>query len=696
MRAILTPMLTALTVAAAPLESNPAEPRTRPSERAVFNRDIRPILSDKCFSCHGPSSHRKADLRLDTFAGATAKAIIPGKPEASPLVERILTDDPDDIMPPPDSHKSLSVDEKALLQRWIREGATYQQHWSFLPLAPPADSSIDALAEPQQPQADRRTLIRRVSLDLTGLPPSEGELRDFLADSAADAYERLVDRLLASPRYGEHMAKYWLDLVRYGDSHGIHADNYREMWLYRDWVIKAFNANQPFDDFTLDQVAGDLRPEPSTEQLIASGFNRLHISNSAGSALKEELYVNNVTDRVNAIGTVYLGLTLGCAACHDHKYDPITQKEYYQLFAFFNNLDGPPDNKGHKSPVPNLSVPAAKATTLIMKERATPRPAYILVRGEYDNPGEQVQRATPAVLPPMSTDQPRDRLGFAKWLVAPEHPLTARVAVNRFWQQLFGVGLVKTAEDLGSQGEWPSHPELLDFLAQRFVASGWDVKALMRLMVTSETYKQRSDVGAAAYVADPRNRRLARGPRFRMDAEMLRDQALFVSGQLVETMYGPSVKPPQPPGLWKSVSLPGVSRPDHFTPDTGPNTLRRSVYTYIKRAYPPPAMTIFNAPNRETCIARRERTNTPLQALVLMNEEQFFESARQLAQLAITHSDDDSSRLRWAYERLTAQQPSDAELALMQEALHGFADDAQGWTMVMNALMNLDIVKSKQ
>ena len=698
-----------------------------------FNRDIRPILSNKCFSCHGPSSHRKADLRLDTFAGATAEVIVPGKPEASPLVDRILSEDPDDIMPPPESHKSLTTEEKSLLQRWIREGAKYQKHWSFLPLNAPPKSSIDALAKPQQPAADKRSLIRRVSLDLTGLPPTDRELRDFLADSAGRAYERLVDRLLDSPRYGEHMAKYWLDLVRYGDSHGIHADNYREMWLYRDWVIKAFNANQPFDEFTLDQVAGDLRPARTTEQLIASGFNRLHISNSAGSALKEELYVNNVTDRVNAIGTVYLGLTLGCAACHDHKYDPITQKEYYQLFAFFNNLDGPPDNKGHQSPAPSLTIPTeadkilaenlrsriaaaptpdellqelamlegqAAGTTLIMKERAGPRPAYILYRGEYDNPGEQVERATPGALPPMAPDLSRDRLGFAKWLVNPDHPLVARVAVNRFWQQLFGVGLVKTSEDLGSQGEWPSHPELLDFLAQRFIDSGWDVKALMRIMVTSDTYKQRVDLGAAAYAADPENRRLARGPRFRMDAEMLRDQALFVSGQLVETMYGPSVKPPQPPGLWKSVSLPGVSRPDRFVADSGDKTLRRSVYTYWKRAYPPPAMTIFNAPNREVCIARRERTNTPLQALVLMNEAQFFAAAKDFGSLASASGDTDESRLRWAYERLTCQQPSPKELRLLHQSLDDFrdhfSDESKAWTMLANALMNLDIVKTKQ
>ena len=465
----------------------------------------------------------------------------------------------------------------------------------------------------------------------------------------------------------------------------------------------------------------------------------MHVSNSAGSALKEELYVNNVTDRVNAIGTVFLGLTLGCAACHDHKFDPITQREYYQLFAFFNNLDGPPDNKGHKSPEPSLAVPTptqlerlqelqdqldvasnegqrktlAKSvanlkktfpTTLIMKEREQPREAHVLIRGEYDNRGDVVERQTPASLPAMSSELSRDRMGFAKWLVDDDQPLVARVAVNRFWQQLFGVGIVKTSEDFGSQGEWPSHPDLLDFLASEFIESGWDVKALMRRMVLSKTYRQRSDAGSESFQRDPENRWLARGPRFRMDAEMLRDQALFVSGLLDETMYGRSVKPPQPPGLWKSVSLPGASKPSRFVADEGQDTVRRSLYTYWKRAYPPPAMTIFNAPTREVCTARRERTNTPLQALVLMNEEQFFRAARQLAINTMEEEGDDRQRLELAFERLTARKCTPTELTAMEEALRDLRtqfksrEDGEefAWTMVMNALLNLDVVRSKQ
>jgi hypothetical protein len=722
------------------------------AEELSFNRDVRPILSANCFGCHGPSSDRKAKLRLDVREGAldanrkNGAVIIPGNPDASLFMQRVLSTDPDEIMPPPESHKTLTPEQKNILVRWIKQGAEYQGHWSFLPVksAPPAAVAdkrwdkhpIDRLvyaefdqAKPQ-PEADRRTLIRRVSLDLTGLPPTPTEVTIFVNDKRPDAYERLVERLLGSSRYGEHMARYWLDLVRYGDSHGIHADNYREMFPYRDWVIRAFNDNQPFDQFAIDQMAGDLRQKPTQAQMIASGFNRLHVSNSA----KEELYVNNVTDRVNAFGTVFLGLTLGCATCHDHKYDPISQKEYFQFFAYFNNLDGDPDNKGVKSPEPSLAIKtpeqateearlskawhatnkeaekkrirnkldklrASFPTTLVMKERKSPRQAYILVRGEYDNKGEKVGRATPTVLPPMAASLPNDRLGLAHWLTAPENPLVARVTVNRFWQQLFGVGLVKTSEDFGSQGEWPSHPELLDYLAHRFVANGWNVKAFMRFLVTSETYKQSSAAGPDAYAADPENRRIARGPRFRMDAELLRDQALFTSGQLVEKLYGRSVKPPQPPGLWESVAM-RVSKPRTFTPDTGDNTLRRSLYTYWKRAYPPPAMTVFNAPTREVCTSRRERTNTPLQALVLMNEEQFFTASKDLARLANEAGSTPAIRINWLFETLTSRLPSPEETKRVVQTLalykaNGYTDD-HTWTMIANALLNLDEVKTKQ
>lgn len=678
-----------------------------------------------------------------------------------------MSTNPDAMMPPPDSHKELTSAEKQLLRQWIIEGAKYETHWSLLPIrkarAPaPADVDwnghfvdrfvyrrLESRGAKPSAEADRRTLVRRVTFDLTGLPPTPDELRRFLEDDAKGTYGRLVERLLDSRHYGEHMARYWLDLVRYGDTHGLHADDYREMYKYRDWVIESFNRNQPFDQFSVEQIAGDLLPNPSIDQLVASGFNRLHLANSAGSALAEELYVNNVVDRVNSIGTVFLGLTVGCAQCHDHKYDPISQQEYYQLFAFFNNLDGLSHTQRKKSPPPFISFPSAEQsrviadlrrqikeagkdkkrlttlrkklvaaekivpTTMIMRERKELRPAYVYQRGQYDQPGREVKRATPAALPPMPAGQPMNRLGLAQWLVDPKHPLTARVAVNRFWQQCLGVGLVKTAEDFGSQGEVPTHPDLLDHLASRFIASGWDVKALMKHIVTSRTYRQTSTAPEASYRQDPENRWLSRGPRFRLDAEILRDQALAMSGLLDRTMFGPSVKPPQPEGLWKAVAL-KVSNTRTYVADQGTTTRRRSVYTFWKRSIPHPAMTIFDAPTRETCVARRERTNTPLQALVLMNEPQYFACATQLAdQVLAQGGDSDAARISHAWAHVTGQNIDPPELQFVQSGLEAFRKqfaqrpsvrlgqseltrEQAAWTMVMNSLLNLDIVKTKQ
>ena len=744
------------------------------NEKLSFNERIRPILSDKCFHCHGPDEkHIKGKLQLHTFEKATAAlgkkkkrfAISPGRPDQSTLWERITTDDEDDIMPPPESHKTLSEKEKSLIKKWIESGAEYQNHWSFETLkdvsipklsskknAHPIDNFVENKLRNNslslQLTADKRTLLRRLSLDLTGLPPSREELESFLVDNSPEAFSKMVDLYLASPRYGEHMARYWLDVVRYGDTHGLHADNYREMYMYRDWVIKAFNANKPFDEFTVEQVAGDMLKKPTEDQLIASGFNRLHISNSAGSALEEELYVNNVNDRVNAIGTVFMGLTLGCAACHDHKFDPISQKEYYQLFAFFNNLDGPSHNSGVKSPAPFLQRPspdqknklsllkskiavekdkkklnslkkqlkkllAEIPSTLIMKERITERPAYILNRGQYDQPGEKVFRLTPKALPAMDPKLPLNRLGFAKWLTSPEHPLTSRVVVNRFWQQIFGVGLVKTSEDFGSQGQFPSHPKLLDFLSKRFIDNNWNVKELMKYIVTSKTYQQSSQADKSFYIKDPENRLLARGPRFRMDAEMLRDQALFISGSLINEMYGKSVKPPQPPGLWQSVAL-KASNTGHFKVGSGKDIYRRSIYTFWKRAIPAPTMTIFNAPTRENCTARRERTNTPLQALVLMNEQQFFEASINLAKMSIKNGGStDIQRINYLYETMTGQIADKDEVELINLALDNFRElyknnkttvlagekmnsETAVWTMLSNSLMGLDQFKCKE
>ena len=1033
--------------------------RPAPEAAVDFARQVRPILSANCFQCHGPDEkHRKADLRLDVRKGAFADlggyyAIVPGKPDESELYLRLIEEDSVSRMPPPKSHKSLTADEIDLIRRWIEQGAKWKDHWAFVPPKRPPLPAVRNQTWPRNPidyfilarlereglepaaEADRRTWIRRVTLDLTGLPPTPAEVHAFLADRSPEAYERVVDRLLRSPHYGEHMARYWLDAARYGDTHGLHLDNYREMWPYRDWVIQAFNSNMPFDQFTLEQLAGDLLPNATLDQKIASGFNRTHVTTSEGGSIAEEVYVRNVVERVEGFGTVFLGMTIGCARCHEHKFDPVSQKEFYQLFAFFNNLDGNPLDGNRKDPPPVVQVPlpgreqrlaevrsqlekiaeqlaqrrqaaerefqnwleqaqkqradqpslpkgelahfaldetdgnevrsdppaksvgrvqgtvawvagkygrafqfdgkthlelgdvgrferdkgfsygawvyidspitgtvlsrmddgaahrgydlyigggkvyvhlihhwpnnairintkkplavkkwqhvfitydgsskaegvrvfidgkpaqveithnsltgsirtdkafrigrrtpgapfrgkiddvrlfgrqltpqevaavagtdpigpllaiepskrtpeqtetlrrhfletrdepyrrllaersrwqaeekkalAMVATTLVFKERPKPKDAYVLIRGAYDRKGEKVERATPAVLLPWRDEWPKNRLGLAKWLLDPNHPLTARVAVNRFWQQCFGVGIVRTAEDFGSQGEVPSHPQLLDYLAVDFIESGWNVKRLMKMMVLSATYRQSSQATPEKLARDPENRLLSRGPRFRLDAEMLRDQALAVSGLLVRKIGGPSVKPPQPSGIWEAVGYTS-SNTARFKADTGDKIFRRSLYTFWKRTAPPPAMTIFDAPSRESCTVRRERTNTPLQALVLMNERQFVDAARALAQRIMTEGGSTiEDRIRFAFELVTARLPDEDELRVLRnlyteqlqhyrkdvsaakQLLNGGdfkpkadlpADELAAWTMVGNLLLNLDEVVNK-
>lgn len=998
-----------------------------------FNRHVRPILSDKCFACHGPdTSQVKGKLRLDVREIALKReAIVPGKADKSLLLERIHSVEAGRVMPPRKSNKILSDAEKQILKRWIEEGAEYKVHWAFatpkqppLPMVKqrawtrnPIDHFILAGLEKAglQPSAGaaKTALIRRVTLDLTGLPPTPEEVDGFLKDLSPDAYEKVVDRLLRSSRYGEHMGRYWLDAARYGDTHGMHLDNYREMWPYRDWVVRAFNRNMPFDRFIVEQVAGDLLPRPSQEQLIATGFLRCHVTTSEGGTIEEEAYVRNVMDRIDTNGTVFFGMTLGCAKCHEHKYDPISMKEYYQIFAFFNNLDGGPldgnnaqhppilraatraqaakldvlqqqvaavqkeiaqasaqvkydtakdaslpeeapigeftwiddtipagaktlvdggtnlawnfvgkpepvhsggmsvkltatnlqqlvlheakpglkigagdklfahvymdparppkeimlqwhtdtwrhraywgdnvipwgsDNSPERLPMGKLpamgqwvrlEVDAARVginpgmaitgwaftqhggtaywdkgglvtrlpqgdrayetlsawvgaqraaggaglprpiqdivkldrakrndaqknqllqhflengysgtksviaplqqkltalgkekealekqipTTLVFKERTAPRPAYLLKRGEYDQKGEKVERHTPGFLPAFSRDMPRNRLGFAKWLVDPAHPLTARVAVNRFWQQFFGTGLVKTAEDFGSQGETPSHPELLDWLATQFIADGWDVHTLVKRMVTSAAYRQSTRLTKDRQAKDPHNRLLSRGPRFRLDAEMLRDQALFVSGLLVEKIGGPGVKPPQPSGLWEAVAFTG-SNTGIFSPDRGREKVhRRSMYTFWKRTAHAPQMGTLDAPSREACTVRRERTNTPLQALLLMNEVLFVEASRNLAERTLRESPDTDARLTSLFRRVTARGPDAVEIGVLRSALQEHlanykanpkaaaelirvgesqpdatlnVQELAAWTMVGNLVLNLDEV----
>jgi hypothetical protein len=994
-----------------------------------FDREVRPILSENCFQCHGPDEKaRKARLRLDTREGAVGEdgVIVPGDAGGSPVIERVASEDAEKQMPPRKTGKRLTAQQIDTLRRWIDQGAKWSQHWAFVaPQRPPLPAVKDrgwvrnpidhfVLARLEReglapsPEADRVTLIRRVTLDLTGLPPTPAEVDAFLADASPGAYERVVDRLLASPRYGERMAVEWLDAARYADTHGYHIDSGRDMTRWREWVIDAFNHNKPFDRFTVEQLAGDLLPNATLEQKVASGFNRNHMINFEGGAIPEEYLTAYIVDRVNTTATVWLGLTMACTQCHDHKYDPFTQKEFYQLYAFFNNvpesgLDGskgnaapllrtptaaqqarldriaaeikglearvngplpaldaaqaewektaagrvakiewtaldpaelrsagsatltrqddksvlasgtnptsdtytvtartglarvtavrvealPDDSLPAKGPgrssngnivltdvrvvgagkpvkvkaasadfsqkdypvahaidgradtgwaihpevgkphfaVFELETPAAadkelelrvvldfrshfgqhqlgrfrlsvtdspdphganklspkvadalavspekrtdaqKAelrayyrtqvsaegketqarlaklrqeqaeverqvpTTMVMQEMPSPRDTFLLVRGQYDKKGEKVRAATPARLSPLPADAPANRLGLARWLVDPSHPLTARVTVNRYWQLYFGVGLVKTAEDFGVQGERPSHPELLDWLASEFMASperqrgesAWDVKALQRLIVTSATYRQSSKVVPSAVEKDPETRLLAFMPRLRLQAEFIRDQALAVSGLLNGEIGGKSVSPYQPPGLWEELA----SREDGknwtaqtYVQDHGKDLYRRGMYTFWKRTSPPPTLVTFDAPDRETCTVRRSRTNTPLQALILMNDPTYVEAARKLAERVMTEGGTTADeRIAFAFRVMVGRRPSERESAVLRqvydaqlakyrkdpgaakkllsvgesprnEALD--AAEVAAWAVVGNVLLNLD------
>jgi len=965
------------------------------AERPVdFGRDIQPLLADRCYTCHGPDGEqRQAELRLDLKEHALADrdgepVIRSGKPNASPLVQRIESADPDMVMPPADSNLHLSPDEIALIRRWVKQGAKWDQHWSLVAPKrpkPPAVKLSDWASNPidrfvlsrleqeklsPSPVASRRTLLRRASLDLTGLPPTPQEMAAFLADQSPGAYDRAIDHMLASPRYGERMALPWLDAARYADTSGYQNDGPRFMWRWRDWVIESLNANMPFDQFTREQLAGDLFPDATLSQQIASGFNRNHRANSEGGIIPEEYAVEYVVDRVDTTATIWLGLTMGCARCHDHKYDPLSQEDFYRFYAYFNNVPESGRARKEDNSPPFISAPtklqqreyaqvtqqlakataqfraaherigaeeadwAAKAqpesltnwnyatgmvahfpldtaepqgdhalkpqgepfdmapgqvdqaavlsgeqwgeadvakfgyfdaftisawikptsggaivsrmsdkplgdgysvavedgkihvrlvkrwlddairvetlpapikadewshvtvtydgsrvasairiyvngkpqkinvlldginqsfvseeplrigagggpdarfqgmidevrifdrvvrpadvallatptsikqivaaetsdrspaqrrklrayflreqappktrkqfarllqlrerseelmhrwpTVMVMQEQQEVRPAFVLQRGQYDKPGKQVDRGTPTSLPSFPNGAPSDRLGLAEWIVDPRNPLTARVAVNRAWQLFFGVGLVASTEDFGAQGERPSHPALLDWLAVEFVESGWDVKHLHRLIVTSAAYQQSSKATAELIARDPDNRLLARGPRFRLSAHAVRDQALFVSGLLVEQTGGPSVKPQQPPGLWKEIAN------EAYEPGTGADLVRRSLYTYWKRTVASPTLATFDAASRETCIVRPARTNTPLQALALMNDATFVDAAKGLARRVLAEHDQDTDRIAAMFARAVGREPTDRESEILLRGL---------------------------
>jgi hypothetical protein len=699
-----------------------------------FRRDVLPILSETCFTCHGPDARtRKADLRLDIKESALRTAepvIVPGKSGESELIIRVTSPDPDEMMPPPKSGKTLKAGQIDVLRRWIDQGAPWKGHWAFEriePFAPPAvrdpgwtrnpiDRFVLARLEqeglPPSPRAERSALIRRLYLDLIGLPPSPAAVDAFVQQSSPSAFEAEVDRMLASPHYGERMAMDWLDAARFADTNGFQNDFARTMWPWRDWVIAACNRNQPFDRFLFEQVAGDLLKDASLAQRIATGFNRNNRTVTEAGSIDEEYRVENAVDRVETTATVFLGLTMGCARCHDHKFDPISQTDFYQFYGFFNSVNEKgvyTEQRGNVPPLIRLptaddtrrladfesAIAAAKVTgdkkwlekldkergafesditsVMVMEELATPRPTMVLKRGRYDMPdaARPVQPGVPALFPPLEKDAPHNRLGLAQWLTARENPLTARVAVNRIWQHHFGTGLVKTAENFGVQGEAPSHPELLDWLATELVRTGWNIKAMHRLIVTSATYQQASRASRAVTARDPENRLLARGPRYRLPAEVVRDNALAIAGLLVSRIGGPSIKPYQPAGLWEELA--GGAGESPYVQDKPPRLYGRSLYVYRKRTVPHPAMSTFDASTREVCQVKRPRTNTPLQALELLNDVTYVEAARQLAQLMLEQGGlSADGRLTLGFRRALARAPASAELAALKRGLERY------------------------
>lgn len=777
-----------------------------------FNRDVQPILSENCYHCHGQDANkREAGLRLDRKEGAYrtkdgVTTVKPGDPDGSELIVRIFSTDKEDVMPPPKSHRELTLPQKELLKRWVQEGAPWAEHWAFiapkLPAVPATPQGMSAINEIDRfvlsrlaaeklspaPEAPREKLIRRVTLDLTGLPPTLEEVDAFLKDVAPDAYECVVDRLLASPRYGERWCWDWLDAARYADTNGYQGDPERTMWPWRDWVTSALNSNLPYDQFTIWQMAGDLLPKPRTEQVLATGFNRNHMMNGEGGRIAEESRVENVFDRVETTATVWLGLTIGCCRCHDHKFDPFTLKDYFGFYDFFNQTSESGQGRGGQAgPALDMSTPeetarlkaadqkveerakqveayevtkfpreegkplteseaaklpgnlpkyiaqteprkrsvdalleavgyfkeldpaytkvlegllkdvrardaAARNITRVMVMDTLPKPrdTFMLVKGAYDKATDvKVTAHTPEILPPMRAGAPANRLALAQWLVSPANPLTARVTVNRFWQAFFGTGLVKTVEDFGVQGEKPSHPELLDWLAVQFAeTTHWDVKALHKLIVMSATYRQDSAVTPALHERDPENRLLARGPRFRLPSWMIRDQALAVSGLLSGKIGGPAVMPYQPEGIWEEATFGKKS----YKQDHGEALYRRSLYTFWRRIVGPTMF--FDNAARQTCYVRAIRTNTPLHALVTLNDLTYVEAARMLAERVLHFGgEDDWESLSYAFRLAAARYPTPEEGAVLSARLVKLRQTYQGDESAAKSLLSVGEAK---
>ena len=670
-----------------------------------FNKDIRPILSDHCFSCHGPDERaRKADLRLDTYEGAIRdlggySAIVPGDPEKSELLIRTKHSDPEELMPPPKSKiPKLDSEKIGLLTQWIKEGAKYQRHWAFTPITNPKRNSKDHLIDyfiskrlkkegmALSERADPYTLIRRLYLDLTGLLPSPEEVSAFAKDPSEKTYVNLVDTLLKSPHYGERWGRHWLDQARYADSHGYTSDSERQMWPYRDWVIDALNRDMSFDQFTIEQIAGDLLPDATKSQIAATAFHRNTLISQEGGSDPEQFRVEATMDRVNTTGAVWLGLSVGCAQCHDHKFDPISQREYYEMYAFFNSTEDR-NNTGPTIPIMEGELISSsekneknKANLMVMRDRKDSRETFLLTRGDFTTPDKKSGQLNPGFISAITTgleqkEEKRSRLDLAKWLVSPKNPLTSRVTVNRTWMRYFGKGLVETEEDFGTRGALPSHPDLLESLSSYFIDSGWSMKKLHKLIVTSKTYTQSSKVSTESLKADPGNYLLSRQSRIRLDAEIIRDAALSASGLLTRKIGGPGIRPPQPSGIYAF-----TQNKKQWNTTTGPDRYRRGMYIVFFRSAPYPLFGTFDVPDFQTTCTRRARSNTPLQALNISNDPAFMEFAQGLALRTIQTIPGEANtnldkRIKLAFKLALSRPPTDKEFETLKNYAIEFAKD---------------------
>ena len=711
-----------------------------------FNFDVKPILSDKCYTCHGPDDKaRKANLRLDIERGFYKSlednpnhyVINKNSPEKSEILNRINSENASYVMPPPESNLKLSAREKEVLKKWVDQGGNWEPHWAYtkpkLPNIPEIDienwasneidyfiaKKLNSVGMTPSEKEEKEILIRRAYFDLIGLPPTIQEIDEFVSDNSNNAYEKVIDKLLESKSYGERMAAIWMDLSRYGDSHGYQDDQERIMWPWRDWVIHAYNTNMTYDKFITWQMAGDMLPNATKEQIIASGFNRNHKITQEGGVVPEEYRVEYVADRTVTSAKIMMGLTVECARCHTHKYDPISHDEFFSLYSFFNNVDEDGlIGYGITAPKPNLTIKKADikkdlsfinlpdsindVTLMVMKETENLRNTYVLNRGSYDSPTKLVKPSTPEVVLKFDKDKyPSNRIGLSKWFFDDDNPLTSRVTVNRLWQQFFGVGIVATPDDFGSQGNKPFNPELLDWLAYTFQHHDkWDTKKFIKRIVMSSTYKQSSKVKDENRLKDPDNTYLANYPRQKLSAEMIRDNALATSGMLVKKVGGPSVKPMQPPGLWDEVTGGGGGSLAFYVEDTGENLYRRSLYTFWKRTVPPPSMMIFDAPTRDFCSPVRQKTSTPLQSLALMNDPQYQIAAENLSHKIFKEDTSIEKKINKLYRTVTGRTPKEDEIAELKKYLNEIKslnkiEESKAFNSLVVLVYNLDETTQK-